>query len=205
GSHPNRARRPTAVGAGASQDAGARMFTATPSHADTYGLGPCRLPDRRVQPTEPAASLSRLSQDPVAMLSSPRLLGLVCLLTAPLAPGAAQGWIEPIRPLPAFPRGAIVKVRSAVQVTLTGRAARVTDGPGREPQDHAALHGVARSRGRRLALPLRRGQRTGHRPIAQPAGPGRFRGTIRRAVFPDPPRECDPRRRPPQDHARRHE
>ena len=60
------------------------------------------------------------------MLSSPRLLGLVCLLTAPLAPGAAQGWIEPIRPLPAFPRGAIVKVRSAVQVTLTGRAARVT-------------------------------------------------------------------------------
>src|SRR5438067_8764499 len=59
------------------------------------------------------------------MLSSPRLLGLVCLLTAPLARGAAQGWIEPIRPLPAFPRGAIVKVRSAVQVTLTGRAARV--------------------------------------------------------------------------------
>src|SRR5207248_1267514 len=78
-----------------------------------------------VQPTGPAASLSRLSQDPVAMLSSPRLLGLACLLTAPLAPGAAQGWIEPIRPLPAFPRGAIVKVRSAVQVTLTGRAARV--------------------------------------------------------------------------------
>src|SRR2546430_7842135 len=60
------------------------------------------------------------------MLSSPRLLGLVCLLTAPLAPGAAQGWIEPIRPLPTFPRGAIAKVRSAVQVTLTGRAAHVT-------------------------------------------------------------------------------
>jgi Ca-activated chloride channel homolog len=60
------------------------------------------------------------------MLSSSRLLGLVCLLTAPLAPAAAQGWIEPIRPLPAFPRGAIAKVRSAVQITLTGRAARVT-------------------------------------------------------------------------------
>jgi Ca-activated chloride channel homolog len=59
------------------------------------------------------------------MLSSPRLLGLVCLLTAPLAPAVAQGWIEPIRPLPMFPRGAIVKVRSAVQVTLTGRVARV--------------------------------------------------------------------------------
>ena len=60
------------------------------------------------------------------MLSSSRLLGLVCLLTAPVAPGAAQGWIEPIRPLPAFPRGAITKMRSAVQVTLTGRAAHVT-------------------------------------------------------------------------------
>src|SRR5256885_1189013 len=60
------------------------------------------------------------------MLSTSRLLGLVCLLTAPLAPGAAQGWIEPIRPLPPFPRGAIAKVRSAVQVTLTGRAAHVT-------------------------------------------------------------------------------
>src|SRR2546429_3166722 len=60
------------------------------------------------------------------MLSTSRLLGLACLLTAPLAPGAAQAWIEPIRPLPAFPRGAIAKVRSAVQVTLTGRAAHVT-------------------------------------------------------------------------------
>src|SRR5436305_8211606 len=59
------------------------------------------------------------------MLSTSRLLGLACLITVRLAQGAAQGWIEPIRPLPAFPRGAIVKVRSAVQVTLTGRAARV--------------------------------------------------------------------------------
>src|SRR5438093_13657352 len=82
------------------------------------------VPDRRVQATGPAASLSRLSQDPVAMLSSPRLLGLVCLLTAPLAPGAAQRWIEPIRPRPAFPRGALVNVRGAVQVPLAGRAAR---------------------------------------------------------------------------------
>src|SRR5204863_119987 len=37
----------------------------------------------------------------------------------PIAPAAAQGWIE-------HPRGAIEKVRSAVQVTVTGRAARVT-------------------------------------------------------------------------------
>src|SRR5438552_2184558 len=35
----------------------------------------------------------------------------------------AQGWIEPLRPLP---RGAIEKIRSAVQVAVTGRVARVT-------------------------------------------------------------------------------
>src|SRR2546430_17356568 len=80
----------------------------------------------RVQHTGPATSLWRLSQEPIVMLSSPRLLALLSLFTAPLAPGAAQGWIEPMRPLPAFPRGAVAKVRSAVQVTLTGRAARVT-------------------------------------------------------------------------------
>jgi Ca-activated chloride channel family protein len=42
----------------------------------------------------------------------------VVLQIAP-APSAAQGWIE-------HPRGAIAKVRSAVQVTVTGRVARVT-------------------------------------------------------------------------------
>src|SRR5256886_15638775 len=60
------------------------------------------------------------------MLSTSRLPGPAGLRTAPLAPGPAQGWIEPIRPLPTFPRGAIAKVRSTVQVTLTGRAAHVT-------------------------------------------------------------------------------
>jgi len=62
------------------------------------------------------------------MVSSPRLLGFLCLFAVPVS-GAAQGWIEPIEPIgprPAFPRGTIAKVRSAVQVTLTGRAARVT-------------------------------------------------------------------------------
>jgi hypothetical protein len=59
------------------------------------------------------------------MRSLPRLLGLVCALAEPVVPAAAQGWIEPIRPLPAFPRGAIAKVRSAVHVTVTGRATRV--------------------------------------------------------------------------------
>src|SRR5207302_9559281 len=50
----------------------------------------------RVQHTGPATSLWRLSQEPIVMLSTPRLLALLCLLTAPLAPGAAQGWIEPM-------------------------------------------------------------------------------------------------------------
>src|SRR5437867_580308 len=57
------------------------------------------------------------------MLSPKRLLVLSAafLLIAPEL--RAQGWIEPIRP---FPRGAIQKVRSAVQVAVTGRFARVT-------------------------------------------------------------------------------
>src|SRR5438034_10800197 len=41
----------------------------------------------------------------------------------PLSRAATQGWIEPVRPLP---RGAIEKVRSAVQVAVTGRVARVS-------------------------------------------------------------------------------
>ena len=53
------------------------------------------------------------------MLSARRLFGVVCAVVLPIAPAAAQGWIE-------HPRGAIDKVRSAVQVTVTGRAARVT-------------------------------------------------------------------------------
>src|SRR6266567_16265 len=81
------------------------------------------------------------------MLSTSRLLGLACLLTAPLAPGAAQGWIEPIRPLPAFPRVAIAKVRSAVQVTLTGRAAHVTvEEWFRNSGPELAGHGLLRAR-----------------------------------------------------------
>src|SRR3989475_105227 len=57
------------------------------------------------------------------MLSPKRLLVLSAafLLIAPEL--RAQGWIEPIRP---FPRGAIQKVRSAVQAAVTGRFARVT-------------------------------------------------------------------------------
>ena len=55
------------------------------------------------------------------MLSARRLFGVVCAVVLPIAPArsAAQGWIE-------HPRGAIEKVRSAVQVNVTGRVARVT-------------------------------------------------------------------------------
>src|SRR3989454_773708 len=59
-----------------------------------------------------------------AMRSFERHLAVpLALLIMPLSRAATQGWIEPIRPLP---RGAIEKVRSAVQVAVTGRVARVT-------------------------------------------------------------------------------
>jgi Ca-activated chloride channel family protein len=50
--------------------------------------------------------------------------GLLLGLVAVALPLAAQGWIEPDR-IPR-PRGAIEKVRSSAQVTITGRVARVT-------------------------------------------------------------------------------
>jgi len=53
------------------------------------------------------------------MLPARRLWAVVCAVVLPIAPAAAQGWIE-------HPRGAIEKVRSAVQVTVGGRVARVT-------------------------------------------------------------------------------
>ena len=61
-------------------------------------------------------------------MASPRhVLGVLSLLLLPLAVAGAQGWIEPIRPLPApMPRGSVVKIRSAVQVAVTGRVARVS-------------------------------------------------------------------------------
>src|SRR2546428_6605443 len=53
------------------------------------------------------------------MVPALRPFGVVCAVVLPLAPAAAQGWIE-------HPRGAVEKVRSAVQVQVTGRVARVT-------------------------------------------------------------------------------
>jgi len=53
------------------------------------------------------------------MLPTRRLFAVVCAIVLPIVPAAAQGWIE-------HPRGVIAKVRSAVQVEVTGRVARVT-------------------------------------------------------------------------------
>ena len=64
------------------------------------------------------------------MLSARRLFGAVCSAVLPITAAAAQGWIEPIRPVPlpapTAPRSGIEKVRSAVQVAVVGRVARVT-------------------------------------------------------------------------------
>ena len=65
-------------------------------------------------------------------MAAPRhVLGMLSILALPLVPfarAAAQGWIEPGRPLPPspMPRGGIVKIRSAVQVAVTGRVARIS-------------------------------------------------------------------------------
>jgi len=58
------------------------------------------------------------------MLVTRRAALLAFALAASVAaPASAQGWIEPIRP---FPRGSIERIRSAVQVAVAGRIARVT-------------------------------------------------------------------------------
>src|SRR5713101_9336248 len=59
-----------------------------------------------------------------AMLVTRRAALLAFALAGSVAARAsAQGWIEPIRPLP---RGGIERIRSAVQVAVAGRIARVT-------------------------------------------------------------------------------
>src|SRR5947209_16405235 len=79
---------------------------------------------RHVQLPPHEASLLASLTGMRAMRSFERRLAVpLALLIMPLARSASQGWIEPIRPLP---RGAIEKVRSAVQVAVTGRVARVT-------------------------------------------------------------------------------
>ncbi len=57
-------------------------------------------------------------------MRSPRLLGAAVLLAGTFSTSLfAQGWIDPIRPTP---NGRIERLRSTVQVNVTGRVARVT-------------------------------------------------------------------------------
>ncbi len=61
------------------------------------------------------------------MLSLKRVIGVTLALCGFLSStAAAQGWIEPTRPIVLPTQGAVVKVRSTVQVTVLGRVARVT-------------------------------------------------------------------------------
>jgi len=54
-----------------------------------------------------------------------RMLGVAALLGTLSSPLAAQGWIDPVRPIPqSNPR--VERLRSAVQVSISGRVARVT-------------------------------------------------------------------------------
>jgi len=54
-----------------------------------------------------------------------RVLGVAALLGTLSSPLVAQGWIDPVRPIPqSNPR--VERLRSAVQVSISGRVARVT-------------------------------------------------------------------------------
>src|SRR5258705_4508050 len=60
-----------------------------------------------------------------AMQMLSRALGIAVALAATIGPVArAQGWIDPIRPVPTG--GRIERIRSTVQVNVNGRVARVT-------------------------------------------------------------------------------
>src|SRR6266702_2869255 len=55
-----------------------------------------------------------------------RVLGAVALLCTLSSAVYAQGWIDPVRPVPQDLNGRVERLRSAVQVSITGRVARVT-------------------------------------------------------------------------------
>jgi Ca-activated chloride channel family protein len=64
----------------------------------------------------------------LAMQTLGRALGLALALATTISPATrAQGWIDPIRPVPTGGAGGrIERIRSAVQVSISGRVARVT-------------------------------------------------------------------------------
>jgi Ca-activated chloride channel homolog len=55
-----------------------------------------------------------------------RVFAAVAILCASASSVFAQGWIDPIRPLPQDLNARVQRLRSAVQVSITGRVARVT-------------------------------------------------------------------------------
>src|SRR5436309_11548215 len=55
-----------------------------------------------------------------------RVLGAVALLCTLTSPLLAQGWIDPVRPIPQGLNPRVERLRSAVQVSVSGRVARVT-------------------------------------------------------------------------------
>src|SRR5438094_9172151 len=59
-------------------------------------------------------------------MQSLRVLGVAALLGTFTSVLPAQGWIDPVRPVPQVPNGPIERLRSAVQVSISGRVARVT-------------------------------------------------------------------------------
>ncbi len=59
-------------------------------------------------------------------MQSLRLLGVAALLGTCASVLSAQGWIDPVRPVPQNPTGPVERLRSAVQVSISGRVARVT-------------------------------------------------------------------------------
>src|SRR2546425_5981590 len=95
----------------------------TPLARRTVPRAPHPLVRSAVQPVSRQSSLMASLNRNQSMLSLKRLPGLVAVLCPIALSVFAQGWIEPLRPLP---RGAIEKIRSAVQVAVTGRIARVT-------------------------------------------------------------------------------
>ncbi|PYO95477.1 MAG: hypothetical protein DMD62_01105, partial [Gemmatimonadetes bacterium] len=54
------------------------------------------------------------------------MLGVAALLGTCASVLNAQGWIDPVRPVPHNPTGPVERLRSAVQVSISGRVARVT-------------------------------------------------------------------------------
>jgi len=54
------------------------------------------------------------------------MLGVAALLGTCASVLNAQGWIDPVRPVPQNPTGPVERLRSAVQVSISGRVARVT-------------------------------------------------------------------------------